>query len=174
MKKILLTLVFSLAALTCLAQQEQKATVWGVKSDGITDNTASIQRAVDYLSENGGGTLVFYVGRYVTGAIELKSNVTIHLDEAAVLIASTNIYSYKGHPALIWADGQSNIAITGKGVIEGRCEALAKNIDDQKAKGYLPADTAVPALYRFDNCTDASVGEEIKLVKDLVTNHKVR
>ena len=57
-------------------QKEYKATVFGVKSDGIVNNTASIQKAIDFISENGGGTLVFYVGRYLTGGFELKSNVS--------------------------------------------------------------------------------------------------
>lgn len=50
--------------------------MFGIKSDGVTLNTRSIQRAVDYISEQGGGRLIFYVGRYLTGSIELKSNVT--------------------------------------------------------------------------------------------------
>lgn len=172
MKKLIITMALALLSIASFAQTEHKATVWGVKSDGITDNTASIQRAVDFISEHGGGTLVFYVGRYVTGAIELKSNVTIRLEEAAVLVGTTNIYGYKGAKGLIWADGQTNVAVTGKGVIEGRCSGLQKSIDEQKTKGYLPAETALPALYSFENCQNAVIGDEIKLVKDLVKNHK--
>ena len=41
-----------------------------------------------------GGRLVFTVGRYLTGSIHLKSNVTIHLGEGAVLVGSTNPYDY--------------------------------------------------------------------------------
>jgi polygalacturonase len=166
MKKYLLSILFAFATLLCFAQTEQTATVWGVKSDGVTDNTGSIQRAIDYISAHGGGTLHFYVGRYLTGAIELKSNVTIHLAEAAVLVGSTNIYDYKGAPALIWADGAENISVTGLGVIEGRGKALKESLDAQKAKGYLPADTPLPTLYSFKNCTNAVMGSEIKKLSD--------
>lgn len=162
MKKILLSFVVLFAGLACWAQTDQTATVWGVRSDGSTDNTGSIQRAIDYISAHGGGTLHFYVGRYLTGAIQLKDNVTIHLAEAAVLVGSTNIYDYKGAPALIWADGASNVAVTGKGVIEGRGVALKASLDAQKASGHLPADTPLPTLYSFKNCTNAVLGSEIK------------
>ena len=166
MKKILLTLVVLFAGLACWAQTDQTATVWGVRSDGSTDNTGSIQRAIDYISAHGGGTLHFYVGRYLTGALQLKDNVTIHLAEAAVLVGSTNIYDYKGAPALIWADGADNVAVTGLGVIECRGEALKASLEAQKAKGFLPADTPLPTLYSFKNCTRAVMGSDIKKLPD--------
>lgn len=166
MKKILLTILVACAGLACFAQTEQTATVWGVRSDGSTDNTGSIQRAIDYISAHGGGTLHFYVGRYLTGAIQLKSNVTIHLAEAAVLVGSTDIYDYKGAPALIWAEGAENVAVTGNGVIEVRSTALKSNLDAQKAKGHLPADTPLPTLYSFKDCTNASLGSDIKKLSD--------
>ncbi len=161
MKKIIISFALALATMTCFAQTEQKATVWGVKSDGITDNTGSIQRAVDYISEHGGGTLVFYVGRYVTGAIELKSNVTIRLEEAAVLVGSTNVYDYKGAPALVWSDGAENACLTGKGVVECRHSALAAFIASQKEKGFLPENFSLPGAF-----SGISVGEDIKVLEN--------
>ena len=121
MKKILIALTAWLVSLGCLAQENNYlATVWGAKSDGITDNTASLQRAIDFISAHGGGTLSIYVGRYITGAIQLKDNVTLYLGEGAVLVASTNYYDYNGAPALIWSKDARNVAIKGKGVIECR------------------------------------------------------
>ena len=74
------------------------ASLFGIKSNGTTLNTTSIQKAIDFISETGGGTLRFYVGIYLTGTIELKSNVTILLEEGAILMGSTNIYDYKRNP----------------------------------------------------------------------------
>lgn len=74
--------------------KDYQMTMFGIKSDGTTMNTRSIQKAIDFISESGGGRLVFTVGRYLTGSIHLKSNVTIHLGEGAVLVGSTNPYDY--------------------------------------------------------------------------------
>ena len=161
MKKFIVSTLLCLLALSAFGQTEHKATVWGVKSDGVTDNTGSIQRAVDFISEHGGGTLVFYVGRYLTGAIELKSNVTIRLEEAAVLVGSTNIYSYNGAPALIWADGAENACLTGKGVVELRHGALASFVSAQKEKDFLPESFTIPEAF-----SGITVGEDIKVLED--------
>ena len=146
MKKITALTLGILVALQAFAI-DYKATVWGAKSDGITDNTGSIQRAVDYIAEHGGGSLTFFVGRYLTGAIELKSNVTIVIEEGAVLVGSDNIHTHKGAPALLWAKGADNIEVCGKGTIE--C-------------------TAVPH-YGFENCTNVRTGSDKTPERDYVT-----
>lgn len=160
--------IVSLSLMVCLAlagkvsAQDYKATVFGIKSDGITNNTASIQRAIDYISEKGGGRLVFYVGRYLTGSIELKSNVTIRIASGAVLVASPSVYEYKGgkQPALIYAKGQENIALEGVGVLEGNGTQVAANVTEQVAKGHIKdAAELMPALIAFENCKQASVKE---------------
>lgn len=155
-----LLLVFSLN----LSAKEYKTSLFGVKSEGITANTGSIQKAVDYISENGGGNLVFYVGRYLTGTIQLKSNVTIELKEGAVLVATTSVYDYSGTngtQALITADGQENIGIIGKGVIEGQGAAVLQNIAAQIQKGYQAgtAAQASPALIAMNNCKNITINE---------------
>ena len=162
MKKIITTLLLSVLCAGAFAQQEYKATVFGVKSDGVTDNTGSLQKAIDFISEKGGGTLVLYVGRYLTGAIQLKDNVTLKLSEAAVLVSTADIWSYKGAPALVWADGAKNVAVVGKGVIEGSATALSGRIASLQQKGYLPAGFKVPALVSFKDC-DGACTKDIKL-----------
>ena len=81
-----------------------KASLFGCKSNGTTLNTASIQRAIDHIASQGGGTLVFEVGRYLTGSIHLRQGVNIQLNEGAILVASHNIHEYDtadGKPTLI-------------------------------------------------------------------------
>ena len=77
-KKIILMLLILLQG-TAVFAKDYKASFFHIKSDGTTMNTRSIQFAIDYINKNGGGRLVFYVGRYLTGSIHLKSNVTIQL-----------------------------------------------------------------------------------------------
>ena len=95
-----------------------KASLFGCKSNGTTLNTTSIQRAIDHIASQGGGTLVFEVGRYLTGSIHLRQGVNIQLNEGAILVASPNIHDYDtadGVPTLIIGspDGQSRICGLG-------------------------------------------------------------
>ena len=82
-----------------------KASLFGCKSNGTTLNTNSIQRAVDHIAAHGGGTLLFEVGRYLTGSVHLPSSVHIHLNEGAILVGSPNPHDYDtsshGRPALL-------------------------------------------------------------------------
>ena len=81
MKKIkFIALCFiGLLAMFPINAKDYNASYFGIRSNGVTMNTTAIQKAIDYISENGGGTLHFRVGRYLTGQIDLKSNVTIEL-----------------------------------------------------------------------------------------------
>lgn len=123
--------------------KDYKASLFGIRSDGLTLNTTSIQKAIDYISENGGGRLIFYVGRYLTGSIFMKENVTIQLQEGAVIVGSTNPFDYEkvlAQPALILAHNQRNIGITGMGVIDGQGFIVANNILDLVYKGLIRDD----------------------------------
>ena len=82
MKKIFIIASLLLMTLAGMAQEKQplyKSSFFGIRSDGTTDNTTSIQKAIDFIAGKGGGTLEFSVGRYLTGAVELKSGVDISL-----------------------------------------------------------------------------------------------
>ena len=121
--KLFASVIGLLVFVAGLSAKDYQVAMFGIKSDGVTLNTRSIQRAVDYISEQGGGRLIFYVGRYLTGSIELKSNVTIRIEEGAVLVAVPSVYDFKGVGgcnAIIYADKQKNIGIGGKGIIDGR------------------------------------------------------
>jgi len=166
MNKIKLTAIAILlvcATSSIQAQKDYKASMFGIRSDGVTLNTTSIQKAIDYISENGGGRLVFYVGRYLTGTVYLKSNVTIQLEEGAGLKASTVPYDYNigDGSALIIAKDQQNVGITGKGLIDGQGALVNANIDGQGAKGNFPAGlkTFRPALIHWENCTNVTLSD---------------
>ena len=163
MKKLLLkTFLLFVISQTNLLAKDYNASLFGIKSDGVTLNTQSIQRAIDFISEKGGGKLKFYVGRYLTGSVRLKSNVTIDLNEGAVLVATTSVYDYfgaNGIKALIVSEGQQNIGVSGKGVIEGQGPALLEQIAKQIQKGYLQEtiSQASPALIAMSNCSDINI-----------------
>ena len=167
--------LFILAALTLLsmpvfaqtaAKVETKAPVYkaskfNIKSDGIHDNTTSIQGAIDFIASKGGGTLEFSVGRYITGSVQLKSGVDIQLREGAVIVGSTNIYSYKGSKGIFCGEGVENVTIYGKGVIDGRGPALLDNIAEQVRLKHIPSDTAAPTLVYLKDCKNVQLKDFI-------------
>ncbi len=167
LKKLILSLVLVFPFSLNAQNFRMKASCFGIRSDGVTMNTTSIQKAIDYIHDQGGGTLEFYVGRYLTGALILKSNVKICLHEGAILVGSTNIYDYRnvGYAALINAGHQTNIGIMGKGVIDGQGRELANNILAQVHNGVikdkLNSDRpgVRPNIINFDYCNNIEISE---------------
>jgi hypothetical protein len=110
-------------------------TLYGAVADGITLNTKSINAAIAACSKKGGGVVVIPSGLWLTGPVELKSNVNLHLQKNALLQFTKDIDQYplvegnwEGLPQMrnqspIWATAQENIAITGFGIIDGAGEA---------------------------------------------------
>ena len=101
---------------------------YGTKGDGRTLDTKAINQAISACSMDGGGTVDFPAGRYISGSIDLLKNVTLNLEAGAVIVGSTNLGDYaaetgpSGEPSragLLTARNANNIAITGRGVIEG-------------------------------------------------------
>lgn len=109
-------------------------TAYGAKGDGKFLNTKAIQTAIDAASQNGGGVVLIPAGYWVSGPIELRSHVNLHVASGALLKFSSNLDLYpliwsfwEGEPAFrcqspISALNLENIAITGKGVIDGTGE----------------------------------------------------
>jgi polygalacturonase len=159
--------IFFVAVMLCCTSlqgwtKDYSASLFGIYSDGITLNTRSIQFGIDYINQHGGGRLVFDAGRYLTGSIHLKTNVTLHLMEGAVLLGVLNPMDYdrKGFTALILSDDQKNIAITGHGIIDGQGRQLASNVAEMIHKGIIkdtlrygrPEVEIRPMLIYFRSC----------------------
>ena len=105
----------------------------GAKRDGKTLNTTLINNTINRLNAKGGGTLFFPAGKYLTGAIKLKSNITIELEAGSTLLFSDNFDDYlpfvemrhegilmKSFCPLIYAVDAENITIKGEGTIDGQ------------------------------------------------------
>ncbi|WP_281336500.1 glycoside hydrolase family 28 protein [Flavobacterium eburneipallidum] len=192
LKLFLIALMGSLFSIgfECQAQkstQSQKdflITNYGSKGDGKTLNTIAIQKAIDAAFKNKGGRVVFPKGKFLSGSIVLKSNVTLYFEEESVLLGSTNSKDYfnmafDGRPdspkkddnsqmALILAHKANNIALQGKGTIDGQGLQLALNIDSLHHAGIAvdpkyslrrnrPSETMRPKLFRFSQCENVAV-----------------
>ncbi len=128
-------LVLSCAAALQAGAKDWLATDFGAKADGQTLNTAILQAAIDHISANGGGRLVFKGGDFVSGTIYIKSGVTLHIEGGARLLGSLNPWDYVRDPdagwtSFVFAIKQKNIGITGAGEINCRgFEVATKGVD---------------------------------------------
>ncbi len=108
---------------------------FGAVPDGFTLNTKSISAAIDACNKKGGGVVVIPPGLWLTGPVVLKSNVNLHLAKGATLLFTKDFDQYplikanwEGLPQMrnqspLSATGATNIAITGKGIIDGNGDA---------------------------------------------------
>jgi unsaturated rhamnogalacturonyl hydrolase len=106
----------------------------GAPTDGKGDSTEAIRKAIEACHAAGGGTVLIPAGTFMTGAVHLKSNVNLHLDEGAKLLFLTDPKLYPvvftrwegvecmNYSPLIYAFEQENIAVTGKGTIDGQAD----------------------------------------------------
>ncbi|HTU66768.1 MAG TPA: glycoside hydrolase family 28 protein [Steroidobacteraceae bacterium] len=110
-------------------------TKYGAVADGATLNTAAIAKAIAECAASGGGRVLVPKGRFLTGAVHLQSNVELHVDEGATLLFDPDPSNYPivftrwegielmNYSPLIYARRQKNIAITGKGTLDGQGSA---------------------------------------------------
>ncbi|MFO7672406.1 MAG: glycoside hydrolase family 28 protein [Lutibacter sp.] len=105
---------------------------FGAVADGVTNNTLAFQNAIKKCTESGGGKVIVPKGKYLTGAIHLDNNVNLHLEEESEILFSTNPFDYPivhtsfegielmNYSPLIYAYKKKNIAVTGKGILNGQ------------------------------------------------------
>lgn len=137
MKKLLyffiLLVSVGMASCTCPSRLSQEGIFnvldFGAVGDGVADDAAAIQRAIDACCEAGGGQVVFPSGKtFLSGPVQLKSHIDYHLEPNAVWRAhpDESIYNQsaffenRGEGMVwIWCKDCQNIAITGQGTIDG-------------------------------------------------------
>ena len=114
---------------------------FGAKGDGVTDDAMAIQKAIDRCSAEGGGIVLLPRNHeFLSGPVELKSQVELHLEATATLKANPDEGIYRlsafgenrGEGMLwLWAKDAENISITGKGTIHGNGIAfMGAELDD--------------------------------------------
>ena len=106
-------------------------TDFGAIGDGVFMNTDAFAKAIDHVTEKGGGKVVVPAGVWYTGPIVLKSNVNLHVDKGALVLFNPELKHYplidtwfegwesRRSQSPISARGQENIAITGPGAFDG-------------------------------------------------------
>jgi polygalacturonase len=121
--------------------------------------TKSIQAAIDDVASQGGGKVIIPAGTWLTGRISLKSNVNLHIAEGAEVNFSGDVEDYRpavftrhegvevmSLGALIYANGQTNIAVTGKGRLVGppmECSVRSQMMRSSVVEKFLSANTPV-------------------------------
>ncbi len=122
---------------------------FGARGDGIRIDSHAVNKAIDHVAERGGGTVYFPAGTYACYTIRLKSRVTLHLDNGAVILAAApvgttgydvaepnpwDMFQDYGHShwrnSLIWGEGLHDIAIEGQGLIWGKGLGRGDGKDD--------------------------------------------
>lgn len=145
--------IYTLVALLCCfltssvtAQSYYNVTKYGARNDSSKIATSAIKKAIDAASKAGGGTVYFPAGKYLTGAIHLKSNITIYIDAGAELHFSDNFDDYlpmvksryegvdvTSFSPLFYAYKAENIAIKGRGIIDGHGKKWWDFVEGYKA-----------------------------------------
>lgn len=111
-------------------------TRFGASPGGTNDSSQSIASAIRECSSLGGGRVVIPSGEFLTGPIHLQSNVNLHLEKGSVLKFSTDPKRYLpavptrfegmdcyNYSPLIYADGKTNVAVTGEGTLDGQADS---------------------------------------------------
>jgi len=169
-------------AQTTAPERTAKITDFGAMADGKTDNTAAIQKAIDALSQQGGGTLIVpagampaisagaggnAAGAFLSGALFLKPHVNLRLDKGAILKGSTDIKAYpmtrtriEGHfqewaPALINASEIDGLRIEGEGTLDGSGTPFYAAF--RNARGAKNLDVPRPRLLFISKSTHVSI-----------------
>lgn len=142
-----------------------RITAFGAVSDGNTLNTKAINDAINASSRKGGGVVLVPAGLWMTGPVEMKSNVNLHLSESATLLFTPDKSQYaitegfyEGKSAArnqspISGKDLENIAITGKGIIDGNGDVWRAVHQSQLTESQWRAKVASGGVLKDDGKT---------------------
>lgn len=123
-KKISCLLLLFLICFSSAYAVDYNVLNYGAKGDGVTLDTKALQATIDLCSKEGGGRVVLPRGIYLSGTINLKSGVELHLDNGSEIRATLDLDEYQQHndslAGLFYTEDAQNVAITGNGLINGR------------------------------------------------------
>jgi len=123
---------------------------FGAINDGKTLNSEAIQKTIDECSKNGGGTVTFKPGEYLTGSLFIKNNIKFIIPKNVKVLGSENIKDYKEidtriagiemkwPAALINVKNQENVSIEGEGIIDGQGKVFWDYYWDLRKNNYEP------------------------------------
>lgn len=140
-------------------------TAYGAKGDGKTLNTAAIQAAIDACTKDKGGTVLIPAGDFISGTLELKSNVTLHVSAQGRLLGSPKREDYtagtgvppgNGNIVFLYAVNAQNITIEGTGTVDGNGKAFYTGKGDNTGPGQrgVGGNFDRPHLFIFFQCTN--------------------
>jgi hypothetical protein len=138
---------------------------FGAKGDGKTLDTAAIQKAIDKCFTEKGGTVLIPAGDFLSGTLELKSNVTLHIAAAGKLLGSPKREDYtagKGVPpgngniVFLYAVNAQHVSVEGKGTVDGNGLAFYNGKGDNTGPGQngVGGNFDRPHLFIFYQCTN--------------------
>jgi hypothetical protein len=136
---------------------------YGAQGDGKALDTKSLNKAIDACAAAGGGEVLVPAGKYLTGTVHLKSNMTIVIDAGAEVIGTRDLDQYENftppkdtplvgsrvewHRALILGNGIENVTIAGCGTINGA------NVSDPQGEEHIRG----PHGILFGNCKNITL-----------------
>jgi polygalacturonase len=144
-KRLLLSCFVAVRSLSAADTAFFNVLDYGAKRDASAPSTAAFRAAIQAASKVGGGTVFVPAGQYTSGAIELTSNITLHIDAGAAIrfLADRSLYPMvpsrfegtetRAPEAMIGAHNVENIAITGRGTL------VADNAEWRKLMGSDPS-----------------------------------